>query len=345
MSVSRSLIRSAAAFRRCFASNTSVNARIAGSPAAVLEFVNGDAPVPAANQVAIKILAAPITAFDLAAVKGLRAGAAGNEGVGVVTSVGSDVTNFKVNDTVVPVSSGLGTWSQHVVADASSVARIPSDIPAEQAAMLSGSACIAYRLLADFASLKEGDTIIQNDAKSPIGKAVIQLAKSRGVKTINVIPDHPDIHITTEHLQAVGADIVIAESYLNSAKYKRLVADQGAPKLGLNCRGGKTSGDLAKSLGEGATMVTYGSNGAAPVSVPTSTLLDKDLTLRGFSYPKYLEAASAAEKSEMVASVSGLVQDGTLTSYVLSTDFANFFEALTEAEFEFAERATVVTME
>ena len=76
-----------------------------------------------------------------------------------------------------------------MVADATSVQKISDDIPVEQAATISGSSCLAYRLLADFASLSSGDVIIQNDAKSPVGKAVIQLAASRGIETINVIPD------------------------------------------------------------------------------------------------------------------------------------------------------------
>ena len=64
---------------------------------------------PGADQVQIKILAAPITGYDLASVKGLRSGSAcGNEGVGVVTSVGSDVSGLLVNDKVVPVVAGLG---------------------------------------------------------------------------------------------------------------------------------------------------------------------------------------------------------------------------------------------
>ena len=54
------------------------------------------------------MLAAPITSYDIAAVKGLRSGACGNEGVGVVTSVGSDVSGLLVNDKVVPVLAGIG---------------------------------------------------------------------------------------------------------------------------------------------------------------------------------------------------------------------------------------------
>ena len=44
---------------------------------------------------------------------GLRkagAGVAGNEGLGVVMSVGSGVTDLKVDDFVVPSGAGFGAW-------------------------------------------------------------------------------------------------------------------------------------------------------------------------------------------------------------------------------------------
>lgn len=44
-------------------------------------------------------------------------------------------------------------------------------------------------MLEDFVKLKAGDVIVQNGANSAVGQSVIQLAKLRGVKTINIIRD------------------------------------------------------------------------------------------------------------------------------------------------------------
>ena len=63
------------------------------------------------------------------------------------------------------------------------VIRAPEGIPSEISASLLKSAGLAYRLLADFAPLKSGDFIMQNDASSAVGLAVLQLCKSRGIKT------------------------------------------------------------------------------------------------------------------------------------------------------------------
>lgn len=80
-----------------------------------------------------------------------------------------------------------GTWRSSVKVNADSVMRIASDIPVAYAATISVNPSTAYRLLSDFATLRPGDYIIQNGANSMVGLAVIQMARERGIKTINVI--------------------------------------------------------------------------------------------------------------------------------------------------------------
>jgi trans-2-enoyl-CoA reductase len=54
------------------------------------------------------------------------------------------------------------------------------------------------------------------------------------------------------------------------------------PKLGLNCVGGASSTAVAKSLAPGSTIVTYGGMSMKPLTIPTSLLIFKDLTCKGF---------------------------------------------------------------
>lgn len=76
-----------------------------------------------------------------------------------------------------------------MVVPADSVMKAPEGIAPEIASSLLYSAGIAYRLLADFGTLNPGDFLIQNDASSAVGMAVIQLCKARGIKTINIVKD------------------------------------------------------------------------------------------------------------------------------------------------------------
>merc|ERR1712059_63648 len=58
-------------------------------------------------------------------------------------------------------------------------------------------------MLRDFVHLSPGDWVIQNGSNSGVGQAVIQIAKTMGVKTVNVVRDRKDIVQLKEKLTAL----------------------------------------------------------------------------------------------------------------------------------------------
>eukprot|EP00245_Coleochaete_scutata_P006044 TRINITY_DN20157_c0_g1_i1.p1 TRINITY_DN20157_c0_g1~~TRINITY_DN20157_c0_g1_i1.p1 ORF type:complete len:172 (+),score=38.83 TRINITY_DN20157_c0_g1_i1:144-659(+) len=116
---------------------------------------------------------------------------------------------------------------------------------------------LATQLL-NTAKLRPGDVIVQNGADSETGRGIIRLAKDRGVKTLNIVADKPGTADVVEELKALGADIVVTESYTNTWYVKRLLSELPKPVLGVNCSDGPAATSLAKLLGAGAKMVTYG---------------------------------------------------------------------------------------
>lgn len=196
------------------------------------------------------MMAAPVSPTDLQAIQSgsPASGVGGNEGVGRVVSVGSGVRVLKAGDWVVPAVAGLGTWRSQLVAPEASLARVRSNLPIEQAAMLA-STCAAVRLLEDFAPLKKGDVIIQSGANGRVGNAVARIAAKRGIRAINVLRERGDWEAISSFLKTGGADIVINDKFLVSADYKKLVADLPAPSLALDCVGGKLGTDVARKLG------------------------------------------------------------------------------------------------
>ena len=55
-------------------------------------------------------------------------------------------------------------------------------------------------MLKDFVSLKPGDCVLQNGANSAVGQSVIQIAKTMGVTTVNVVRDREDIDSLKQRL-------------------------------------------------------------------------------------------------------------------------------------------------
>jgi trans-2-enoyl-CoA reductase len=308
-----------------------------GAPQSVLS-VESDAIASSLGpkEVLVKMMMFPITPGDFRQIEGYSGacpGVAGTEGVGTVVKVGSGVTSVSVDDRVIPSRSSFGTWREMAVVDAESVQSIPASLTLNQAAMLGPSSCTALRLLNDFASLKEGDWIIQNGANGTVGQAVIQLAKAKGVKTINVVRGIISDDDTVGLLQGIGGDFVVPESYIMSPEYKRLVADLPKPKLALNCVGGDSATNLARALGDDAHMVTYGGVSRNGVTVPTSALVSKNLTLAGFSYKKWAQSRSASELQAMTSELAALAEAEKLTAAgnVSEYAFTDFNKGLASA--------------
>jgi len=301
----------------------------------VVKVENVTLPDLKADEVLVKFLAAPINPADINAVQGNYGktassfpAVAGSEGVGVIEQVGSNVKNLTVNQRVIPAQPGLGTWRTHAIVKADALQTVSNDIPVEYAATIAVNPCTAYRLLNDFADLKEGDVIVQNGANSMVGLAVIQMAKARGIKTINIIRERPNKEYVIEKLKELGADIVVTDNYANTANMKRLVSDLPKAKLALNCVGGQAARTVARFLGEGATMVTYGGMSCQPIIIPTSPFIFNDITLKGFWLSRWVETHSKEEREKMLNDITQMIKSKKLVYFTETFKFSDFNSAI-----------------
>ncbi|KAK2854759.1 hypothetical protein Q7C36_006628 [Tachysurus vachellii] len=215
-----------------------------GDPSQVVQLETRKLPELEAKSVLVKILASPINPADINMIQ--------------------------------------GTWRTASVFNEGDLVTVPNDISVLSAATLGVNPCTAFRMLSDFESLVAGDTVIQNAANSGVGQAVIQIAAAKGVHTINVVRDRPDLQQLTDRLSAMGATYVIKEEMLRKPEIKDIFKVCPRPKLALNGVGGKSATELLRHLQTGGTMVTYGGMAKQPVTVPVSALIFKDVKVRGF---------------------------------------------------------------
>jgi len=85
----------------------------------------------------------------------------------------------------------LGTWRTYAEANPDDLLPLPKNarIGPVEAATISVNPFTADRMILDYVKLEKGDWILQNGANSGVGQNVIQLARIRGFKTVNVIRD------------------------------------------------------------------------------------------------------------------------------------------------------------
>ncbi|XP_070556073.1 enoyl-[acyl-carrier-protein] reductase, mitochondrial-like isoform X2 [Ptychodera flava] len=239
------------------------------------------------NEVKVKMLASPINPADINTIQGVYPikpdlpAIAGFEGVGEVVDVGQKVTKLTPGTIVIPGVNAIGTWCTHVVGSEDDWLQVPEGTPTLFAATLRVNNCTAYRMLKDFVNLKPGDVMIQNAANSGCGQAVIQIAAAKGIKTVNIIRDRPNLDEVRSHLKNLGATEVVTDSVGQKGELNRIMKDLPKPKLALNAVGGKAAITLMKYLEHGGTMVTYGGMSRQPVTVPTGFLIFNDVRVVG----------------------------------------------------------------
>ncbi|EMG49510.1 ETR1 Enoyl-[acyl-carrier-protein] reductase 1 [Candida maltosa Xu316] len=277
------------------------------------------------NDMVVKTLATPINPSDVSQILGgynkpianSRLGTkeshpvhvGGNEGVFEVIHVGSEITNYKVGDIVIPKMPGFGTWRTYALVTVNETDLTPfikvNGLSIDQAAIISINPSTAYQLLHQFIDdWKSGDWIIQNAGNSQASKYLTQLAHLKGVNVISVVRDGK-LEEVADELYRFHATKVITESELldNGFSIDKLT-DGGNVRLALNSLGGKSVPGLVKSLSEDGTLITYGVLAGGEINYNGALQLFKNLTTKAY----WLTANTKKNPSYKIETVNKLAE-------------------------------------
>ncbi len=303
-----------------------------GKPAEVLRMAEEKLPPVGDHEALVRLLSAPINPADLNAIEGKYPvrpelpATPGFEGAGVVEEVGAAVRNLATGAQVI-LPHDLGTWREAAVIATDKLVLVPNEIAPEQAAMLKINPITAWRMLHDFVRLEQGEWVIQNAANSAAGRAVIQIARELGYRTVNVVRRAELI----EELRGEGGDVVLLDD--DDLRDSAAEATERAPiRLALNAVGGESALRLAKIAAPEATIVTYGAMSLKPLTLPNGLLIFKNLRFTGFWVNKWYEQATATERDETFARLFNLAQRGLLQTKIERTySLGDFREAVGRA--------------
>jgi NADPH:quinone reductase-like Zn-dependent oxidoreductase len=301
-------------------------------PQASIECVQLPDSVLAEGQVLLQVLAAPINPSDVLTLTGQYGrlpplpAIGGNEGVGKVMAHGPGVSTPPIGQTVL-LPIGLGTWATHVVADAARLMPLPNEADPLQLAMMTVNPPTASLMLSEFVNLQSGEWVIQNAANSGVGEYLVQLARRRGLKTVNVVRRESAV----ASVQAAGGDVVLVDG----PDLDRRVAEatgHASIRLAMDAIGGQATNRLAGSVGEGGTLVNYGMLSGEDCVVSPRSFVFRDVSLRGFWLALWFRRATPAQQKAVFGEIGQLIATGQLKTRIHATyDLPQIKEAVAAA--------------
>lgn len=326
-----------------------------GDPAVVLELVERPLPRPGPHQVVIRVEASAIHAGDLKNIAGERTmirnvesgevreihdesdltvqfpQTPGIEGVGRVIAAGDAVMELAEGDRVF-LPFQCGSWCDHVLADTARLFRAPEGDPVQLALLV--NAFTADFALRDLHPLQAGDWFVQNSANSNVGRALIALARHRGIRTANIVR-RPEL---VEELRGLGADVVLVEG--PGLVEELRAATSGAPlMIGLDGIAGDATGRLAECLSNGAKVANFGLMSGEPCKMPSWILHYKQVQLVGYYAGFNLLARTPEEQRSVLDELAGLIGRGVIKARIAATyALEQYREAVAHAGREGAER-------
>jgi NADPH:quinone reductase len=252
--------------------------------------VRYDWPAPSceSGQVRIDVRAASVNFPDTLVIRGLYQHkpqlpfVPGSECSGVVSEVGSAVTDLAVGDRVLSLL-GTGAFASEVVVTTPpmQVLRIPDSMAWDDAAALNLTYGTAIHGLHRRAATRAGDVVLVTGAAGGCGLAAVQVAKAMGATVIAVAGGEQKVALAA----ANGADATIDhhEGGSIAERVREFTGDHGADVV-FDTVGGADVRDLLRAMAwNGRFLVVGFASGEIPTFRANQTIL-KSISIIGVAY-------------------------------------------------------------
>lgn len=305
-----------------------------GKPIDQVHLVDIPKPTPGAGEILVRLTHRSVNPADLLAIQGQYAilpGAfpaiPGSEGSGEVEALGEGVSGYQVGQRVIPLGGG-GKWQESIVVPAHQVIPVPQSVSSQTAAQLVVNPISVYVMLLEELSLKEGDWLVQTAAGSTLGRIVIQMAKIKGIKTVNLVRRREQI----EELLALGADAVFSTQD-DDVLAQILSVTEGGAAGAIDAVGGETGALVLGSLTTRTKMLSYGLLSGQAIAPDPSLLIFKEIALQGFWLSAWFQRQSQEHIGEVLTDLMTLMTQGQIVPPVEAEyDLADYAAAFKHME-------------
>ena len=282
---------------------------------AQLEVRDVATPVPAANQLLVRMHAASLNRGEFILGHGLhKAGAAkaiGTDGAGQVAGIGDGVSGFKVGDRV--MGRCAGAFSEYALMSTAEAMHIPSHLSWEHAASVPLTFHVVFDMLVLQGHLAKDEWLLINGVSSGVGVAALQMAKAMGAKVIGTSGSFEKL----ARLKTLGLDVGICTRQANFYDQVMAVTEGKGVNLVVNTVGGSVFTENVRCLQFEGRLATVGYvDGVLKAEINIELLHAKRLTLFGVSNKLRTPEQRAAGVPRFRAEVLPMLADGRIKPLV-----------------------------
>jgi NADPH2:quinone reductase len=184
-------------------------------------------PSPGAGEALVRVEAAGVNFIDVYKRTGLYTVALpatlGEEGAGIVASVGPGVSDLAAGDRVAWAGT-LGSYAEFVLVRAGKLVRIPESIDTRTAAAVMLQGMTAQYLATSTYPLRRGDTCLIHAAAGGVGLLLVQMARRAGARVLATAGTEEKAALARE---AGAHDVIVYTREDFVAETKRLTDGRG----------------------------------------------------------------------------------------------------------------------
>lgn len=285
-----------------------------------LDLTAVDTPVPAADEVLVRVRATSVNPYDwhhmrgeprvarmMPGTLGLRAPKLrilGGDMAGQVEAVGEDVTEFRPGDDVFALLE-QGGFAEYVSVPERLLARKPGNLSYEQAAAVPIAATTALLGLRDVARIEPGQKVLVNGASGGVGTFAVQIARALGARA-DAVCSLPNADLA----RSIGADNVIdytSQDFTRSGRRYDVLLDIAGSRPVFACR---------RVLAPRGTLVLIGGPAGRwlqPAGHMFSALAMAPLVSQRIAMA---DTVSCTAKKQILMTLTTLIEDGKVTPVI-----------------------------
>ena len=315
-----------------------------------LELADLDTPVPAPDEVLVRVCATSVNPYDwhhmrgeprvarlMSGTMGLRAPRLrilGCDMAGQVEAVGQDVTEFRPGDEVFALLERGGGFAEYVSVPARLLARRPANLSYEQAAAVPMAATTALLGLREVGRVEPGQEVLVIAASGGVGTFAVQIARALGAR-VDAVCSSPNADL----VRSVGADDVIdyakADFTRSGRRYDVL----------LDIAGGRPAVACRRVLARRGTLVLIGGPAGRWLQPAGHVFSALAVAPLGPQRIALADTVSHAAKKQTLMTLTAFIEEGKVTPVISRTyPFHDIRDAIRYQEQGHVPGKVVVTM-